>query len=50
MDCIGEDNTRKAAEVEDSLSMANHMKSGMGNSSDKSSASIELLSDVVILW
>jgi hypothetical protein len=50
VDFIGEEDTRNAAEVKDSLSTADHMKNGVDEGPGKFLASIELLDDVAILW
>lgn len=52
MDCISEDDTRNAAEVEDSLLIADCMKNSidLDDGSGMSLASIKLLSNIDILW
>ena len=52
MDYIGEEDARNATDVEDSSSMADHIKKGIDKGSDKSLASIKLLDDMAVrvLW
>ena len=50
VNCIGEEDTRNAVLMEDSSSTADRMKNGVDKGFGKSSAFIESLNDVVILW
>ena len=49
MDCIGEEDVRNAAEVDDSSLTADRTKNGVDKGSGKFSASIELSNDAAIL-